>query len=401
MRLLYLVPEFPSQTHAFFWREVLALRALGVDVLVVSTRRPEPGSCRHAFAQTAAEQTLYLFPLEWVSDLLFLLSRPFKAIKALQYVAALDESSWAQRLGAALLILPAARLARLAVTRGADHLHVHSFANSAHVAALARILGGCPYSLTLHGDLDVYGRDHVHKTRLANFVTCVTAPLRSQVLSRLGLPASRVHLVWMGVDTGQFKQMNNTARVPGEPMRLLTVARLHANKGHRFALRALKQLKGEGVSAAYTIVGDGPAREEIEQEVMALGLSASVKLVGTRSESEVLALLQSSDALLLTSIGMGEAAPVAVMEAMSCGLPVVCSVIGGTPDMISQGEDGFLVGQEDIDAIASCLRQLTERPELAKQLGNAARLRAVRDFDSHALASKLLGLIVSTTRASG
>lgn len=397
MRLLYLVPEFPSQTHAFFWREMQALRSQGMDVIPVSTRRPPVNACRHEFAQEATAQTLYLFPPEWAADILFLLARGNRMFKALSYVAGLRESSWIRKLAAAPLILPAARAARLARKHGAQHLHVHSFANSAHVAALAKILDGVGYSLTLHGDLQVYGRDHRSKTADANFVTCVTEPLRQQLLE-LGLPSSAVHLLWMGVDVAHFVPADKPARRASEPLKLLTVARLHVNKGHRFALQALRKLKDQGVVAHYTIVGDGPAREAIEQEVRSLGLSEWVSLVGTKSESEVLALMQSSDALLLTSVGMGEAAPVAVMEAMACGLPIVCSIIGGTRDMIDHGHDGFLVEQQDVDAIADHLGQLSERPEMATQMGVAARARAVRDFDSHALAKTLLNLVNSSRR---
>jgi colanic acid/amylovoran biosynthesis glycosyltransferase len=401
VRLLYLVPEFPSQTHAFFWREVLALRAQGVEVVLVSTRKPAADACRHEFAQSAASQTHYLFPPDWLSDTLFLLMRPAGLFRAMRYLAGLKESSWPQRLLASALTLPAARLCRLSRKFGASHLHVHSFANAAHVAALAKVMGGCSYSLTLHGDLEVYGRDHDSKTRHARFVTCVTAPLKRQVMESLGLAESKVHLLWMGVDTRRFKPAERPLRGPQDPLRLLTVARLHVNKGHRFALRALRELKDLGMSSRYTIVGDGPAREEIEQEVRSLGLIDSVELVGTRSETEVLTLLQGSDALLLTSIGMGEAAPVAVMEAMACGLPVVCSVIGGTRDMIDHGHDGFLVGQENVDEIAGCIRQLVERPELAVQMGKAARLRAEQRFDSDALARALLNLVASDRPTGG
>ena len=400
VRLMYLVPEFPSQTHAFFWREVLALRSRGVDVILVSTRRPPADACRHDFSKAAADQTLYLFPPDWMADTLFLLSRPASAIKALSYIASLGESSWLQRMMAVPLMLPAARLCRMARNKRADHLHVHSFANSAHVAALARVMGGCSFSLTLHGDLEVYGRDHSSKTRHAKFVTCVTEPLRQQVTEKTGLPDSAVHLLWMGVDTRHFKPVDRQEVLAGQPLRLLTVARLHVNKGHRFALRALKQLKDQGMNTHYIIVGDGPAMEEIGQEVLALGLSEAVELVGTKSESEVLQLLQSSDVLLLTSVGMGEAAPVAVMEAMACGLPVVCSVIGGTRDMIDNGHDGFLVEQQNVDAIADRIRQLIENPAMALEMGKAARVRAVRDFDSDALAGALLSLITSGRHTS-
>lgn len=394
MKVGILIPEFPSQTHAFFWREVLALRALGVDVVMVSTRRPPPDACRHEFAQDAAASTLYLFPPEWVKDGLALLLKPIGLLKALAYVAGLVESSWGRRMSTALLILPAARLARLSRSLGLQHVHVHSFANSAHVAALAKILSGCNYSLTLHGAPDGYGTDHASKTRGASFVTCVSAPLKQQLEAMLGPSAPAIHLLWMGVDTRHFAPGERPLRHHAEPLRLLTVARLHANKGHRFALRAIRRNRDEGLNATYTIVGDGPARAEIEQEIESLGLSGPVQLVGTRSESEVQQLLHGSDALLLTSVG-SEGAPVAIMEAMACGVPVVSSVIGGTTDMIDHGEDGFLVGQGDVDAIAQCLRQLSEQPELAWRMGKAARLRAVRDFDSKALASRFLDLIVA------
>lgn len=320
---------------------------------------------------------------------------PGGVIKALRYVFNLQESSWTQRLSAMLLLLPAARLCRLAREKNINHLHVHSFANSAHVAALAKLLGGSEFSLALHGDLEVYGRDHASKVKNASFIRCVTLPLKQQVLDRAILPFSKIHLLWMGVDTKHFSPKERPIHRTGDPFRLLTVARLHVNKGHRFALQAVQKLKDRGLDVRYTIVGDGPAQEDIAREVKSLELSDVVDMVGTKSEADVLCLLQSSDALLLTSVGMGEAAPVAVMEAMACGLPVVCSVIGGTPDMINHGHDGFLVPQEDVDAIAACIRQLIDNPELALRVGKAARARAVQNFDSHALAQVLIKLIAS------
>src|SRR5580658_3359635 len=62
LRLGYLVPEFPSQTHIFFWREICALRGMGIDVVLISTRKPTPITCRHDFAIEAAVKTQYLFP---------------------------------------------------------------------------------------------------------------------------------------------------------------------------------------------------------------------------------------------------------------------------------------------------------------------------------------------------
>jgi glycosyltransferase involved in cell wall biosynthesis len=145
----------------------------------------------------------------------------------------------------------------------------------------------------------------------------------------------------------------------------------------------------------YRIVGEGPARDEIAAEIAALGLAASAHLDGSRSEDEVRAILATADALALTSVGQGEAAPVAVMEAMAMGVPVIVSRIGGTPDMIVDGVDGILVPQEDVGAIAAAIRHLASDPAAARAMGGAARRGAVERFDYRVNAALLWREIVA------
>src|SRR5262249_48982211 len=143
----------------------------------------------------------------------------------------------------------------------------------------------------------------------------------------------------------------------------------------------------------YTIAGEGPYRAEIEAEIQRLGLGAQVRLTGTMGESAVLELLQEADAFVLPSVGLGEAAPGSVMEAMACGLPVICSIIGGTPDMIRNGVDGLLIKQADEAGLADAMVLLAENVEERRRLGQAARERAVRSFDSRVTARRLLETI--------
>ena len=119
-------------------------------------------------------------------------------------------------------------------------------------------------------------------------------------------------------------------------------------------------------------------------------------MLGTRSEDEVLSLLQRADGLLLPSFGSGEAAPVSVMEAMACGLPVVCSKIGGTADMIADGESGYLVPQKDVAAISDRLFVLASDLTLRARIGSAARHQAVNVFDCKMLAGRMQALIETT-----
>jgi glycosyltransferase involved in cell wall biosynthesis len=108
-----------------------------------------------------------------------------------------------------------------------------------------------------------------------------------------------------------------------------------------------------------------------------------------------LKLLSSADAFVLSSIGVGEASPVAVMEAMSSGLPCICSIIGGTPDMIDDGVDGVLVAQKDVSQIETSIRKLCTDLSFRKQIGANAVLKAKRQFDSHMTSKKLIDTISS------
>src|SRR5689334_14141066 len=91
-KLGYLVPEWPSQTHAFFWREISALRALGDEITIFSTRRPPDEGCKHAFAGEARESTRYLFPPRALAAGTILASRPLGVARALEYISSLKET---------------------------------------------------------------------------------------------------------------------------------------------------------------------------------------------------------------------------------------------------------------------------------------------------------------------
>jgi colanic acid/amylovoran biosynthesis glycosyltransferase len=389
MRLGLLIPEFPTQTHIFFWREVEALRELGVEVHLLSTRRPAEG-CPHPFAGPAAAATRYLFP-PGPGALVDLVSGGLALGLAAQYVARTSERRLA-KLRVAALVPSAAALARYARRVRLEHVHVHSAADAAHVAALARLLGGSPYSLRVHGDLAAYGTSHPQKARLATFVAAAATPFTRQVIEEAGVSPERAFTLPMGIDAQRFRPSAARGDRTG-PLRLVTVARLAEGKGHRFVLEAMRALVERGVDVTYTVIGEGPDRARVEREVARLRLQPRVNLLGSLSEDGVRAQLACADAFVLASIGVGEASPVSVMEAMACGLPVVVSRIGGTPDMVSDGVDGFLVQQRDIPALGAAIERLAGDRELRARLGDAARRRAEASFDSRTSARRLLAAI--------
>ncbi len=391
MKLGYLVPDWPGQTHAFFWREVRALRAAGHEVILFSTRRPPLDASGHAFAAGAHDETHYLYPPRKHGLARTVVRHPIGMLGAIGHVVGLAEASARQKIRLLGMGVCAADLVTWVRTMRIDHLHVHSCADSAHLAAMALQIGGCGYSLTLHGDLPVYGGDHAAKMRDAAFVATVTRQLRDQVVAATGLDPSRVPVIAMGVDTDLFAP----APRPTGPFQLLTVARLAHTKGHVLTLDAIARLRTEGLDIRYTIAGEGDSRGAIVARTGELGLGAVVTMTGSVGEDEALRLLQQADAFVLSSFGPGEAAPVSVMEAMSCGLPVICSRIGGTGDMIEHGISGMLVRQEDVAGLADAIALLAQDRQLCARLGGAARARAVERFDYRLAAGALAGAIMA------
>ncbi|MEM1013671.1 MAG: hypothetical protein AAGI46_15800, partial [Planctomycetota bacterium] len=120
-----LVPEFPSQTHVFFWREVVALRSAGASIDLISTRKPPDDACRHDFAEEARSQSHYIWPPR-VGSTARLLASPPKLARGLAYVRSLDESSIKQKARVTALLSSAVDLVTFCQDRNVRHIHCHS-----------------------------------------------------------------------------------------------------------------------------------------------------------------------------------------------------------------------------------------------------------------------------------
>jgi colanic acid/amylovoran biosynthesis glycosyltransferase len=391
LRLGYMVPEFPGQTHVFFWREVETLRQLGADVRIVSTKRPTPFVCRHAFGKEALVDTHYLYPPQLSSLGSWIVQSGSGLARAREYLAAIvDRQSIIHRCG---LLAAAIDLIDWARQNGIEHIHGHSCANSAHILALANAMVGLPYSLTLHGDLEVYGTDHGLKMKSAKFVSAVGEHLVRQIVQRVGIPPDHVFSTLMGLDVGRLAPAAKARKYSEGPARLITVARLAPTKGHVYALQAIAKARAAGLEIHYAIVGEGPHREALTAVIEELDLRDHATLVGSLSEEEVFRQLESADIFILPSFGAGEAWPVAVMEAMAVGMPVIATRIGATEEMVEDGCDGFLVAQCDSEAIVSKIMLLTRDHNLRERIGRNARATAMRNFEVQNTSRVLLDAI--------
>lgn len=398
----FLIPEFPVQTHAFFIRERAELKKLGVETVLISTRRPDGqyGLAAHAWAEAAAKETTYLFPQRF-SDLLkslavMLFSGPKAWAQSLRVVFGKSDMPFAERIKMFAMMLTGAHLKRFCKRQGLQHVHVHSCANAANVAMFSRFYGGPTYSLTLHGPMQDYGTNQANKWQHAAYCIVITQDLMGEVnrkLAHIDIPPT--YLAPMGVNVNDFERGN--VYVPakaGECVKLVSCGRLNFVKAHDDLIRVVSLLKDKGIEAALHICGamDAPSQEvNYDQELIGLarelGVSDSIHFLGSVSEQRVKQELESAHFFCLASLK--EPLGVATMEAMAMEIPAIVTRSPGVNEMIDSGVDGVLVDPRAPDQFVDAICELIAAPDKAVSIAKQGRQKVVQKFHSGISAAKI------------
>jgi glycosyltransferase involved in cell wall biosynthesis len=243
------------------------------------------------------------------------------------------------------------------------------------------------------------------KVRDAAFVVTISEYNRALIERTCGVDArGKVHVVRCGVDLRRFAP---TARRAPEVATFTCVASLRPYKGHAVLLDAVALLRARGLAARVVLVGDGPLRADLEARIARLDLGDAVSLRGAVRHEEIAGLLAGATAVVQPSVtqadGQMEGIPVALMEAMACGVPVVSTRLSGIPELVREGEGGLLVPERDPEALADAMARIAGDPSLAARLGAGARRIVERDFDLAANVDALEALLsgaASSARAS-
>jgi glycosyltransferase involved in cell wall biosynthesis len=286
------------------------------------------------------------------------------------------------------------RLARLIRRERPDILHTHT-AKAGTVGRVAALLAGRrrpPIVVhTFHGHVlrGYFGpsRSWVFR-RLERWLAARTTALIAvspQVrddLVGLGIaPADRFVVVRLGIELGERVAPDQNGR--GESRRYLGIGadrfvvgwigRMTAVKRTDDVLVAFKHLRDDGVDAVLCMVGDGPDRPQLEQRAHELGVVRDTLFLGY--QEDVAQFYAAFDALVLPS--SNEGTPVSAIEALAAGRPVVATRVGGVPDVVVDGEDGFLVEPGATGELADRLARLARDPELRERMGRAGRERVL------------------------
>jgi glycosyltransferase involved in cell wall biosynthesis len=384
-RIGYLVPEFPGQTHTWIWRERRALEQLGIEVDLVSTRRPK--LVCHEWSEQAMSLTHYLVPFSRrdVSETVKALLRagPKALARCLLVPLEVEHVTLTQRLRLAALIVVAGRFAALARERGWTQLHVLSAGDAAHVAAFASALTGINYSLTLLASLEGYGPNQREKWRDASFALVMSRRLLAEVREQLGdVAPERIWIAPMGVDLDQAQRAAPYRPwQAGEVCRIYTCGRLHPVKGHKYLLEAISLLaRGRRVRLEIAGGEEGVTgyRQALEEQVRALKLEGSVEFLGSVSEQRHRQGIEAAHVFVLASLDEGIS--VAAMEAMAMQTPAVVTDVGGMRELIDPDVDALMVPSQDARALAAAIARVLDEPELARRLSQGSRQKMAREF---------------------
>lgn len=395
MNLGYLIPEFPGQTHIWMWREITHLREWDVPITIFSTRRPpEASRARHAFADAAGRETIYLWPRPagTILALLWAMARhPLGFVRAVWLGLTLPVDHRPAARTVLPLLAPACVLAREAARRRIDHLHSHTCSNSAILCMMVKRISGIPFSMTLNANIEWWGGAMGEKFADARFTIAITQWLLDQIHRDYPqLRSDQALLGRIGVDTRRWKPDESAAApAPGSDrtVRLLCVARLNVAKGHDVLLRAVAALPGRGYQPTLRIAGSGPEGENLQRLAGELGLGDRVRFLGSIAEDQIIAQMKTADLFVLAS--HAEPLGVAYMEAMAMAVPTIGTNAGGVGEIITSGVDGILVPPGDVAALVDAIAALMSDPHRRRDLGAAGRARIVRCFDSRLGAATL------------
>lgn len=395
MKLCYLINQYPKASHSFIRREILELEAQGASVLRLALRgwrdRPvdpldviEQGRTRYLLRSGATG-----LPLAMLAQVL---AHPLRFLRALGETFALARRSDRSFFLHLVSFAEACRAANWMRAAGIAHMHAHFGTNSAEVALLAAMLAGIPFSFTVHGPEEF---DHPEglclpeKIHRAASVIAISSYGRSQLCRWVDLPQWRkISIVHCGLDS-DFLGVEATA--PAVSNTLVCVGRLCEQKGQLLLLEALRKVLDRGYDCRLVLAGDGEMRTIVERQIAALGLDEHVVITGWIDSARVKQEIVSARALVLPSFAEG--LPVVLMEALALSRPVISTYVAGIPELVRDGECGWLVPAGDVEELSGAMIECLEAsPSALAALGENGRSRVLESHDIRVEAAKLLGL---------
>lgn len=392
MKLAVVTARLPTGTgEAFLIPELRQLRRNRVDILLVPFRLGPEGLHREVLEFRAVKEPLFsrrvLFAAitqlvrhpARIAAVVGTMLRQARGVSLARTLAAIPKMLW---------------LADLVQRQRVDHIHAYWASTVATVAMGAARVCGIPWSFTAHRYDIVEDSMLDEKSRSASFVRSISEAGVGLARRRFRREfCRRAQVMHLGVEIPEV-----LPRRISREFTILSPAALVPVKGHEVLISAFGRFARDRPRTQLLLAGEGPLREALEALVAANELRDRVRFLGAVAHEDLLSLYArgSIDVVMLASLDLGdglcEGIPVALMEAMAYGVPVIGTSSGGTPELLRKGA-GLIVPQNDVDALADSMGRLASDGRLALELGLSGRRRIEEEFDSRKIAGDFLRAI--------
>lgn len=386
------VTPFGSQ-ETFILTELLALKRVGVELLII------PRDFSREIFHKKAEQLIGLtLCAPWLNINIMIRFMRFCLLNPIVIFSLLTKISFKSgNMEIALkniVILPKAiYLSEILRQKSICHIHAHWASTTATMAFIISQVTGIPWSFTAHRFDIKQNNILLEKCRTAEFVRTISERGKNEIIEILNddSVSQKIRVLHMGVDIPE--KNGRPWNVSGE-FTIICPANLLPVKGHQYLIEACKRLKDKGLKFRCLIAGDGPLEKELRQYAGALKLDHCVEFSGRISHETLFELYESGKihAVVLPSIitddGENEGIPVALIEAMSYGIPVISTGTGSIPELLGDGS-GLTVSQRDPDALAASIERLMKDEHLYTQISSKGKDKIKKEFSLDYISEKL------------
>ena len=403
MKVGFFLLKFPLSSETFVLNQITAFIDMGFEVEIVALQKGDTQNTHAAWTKyNLAARTRWLQdePQGKVAKLRHRASQTLRGIHRKNTWQALN----LKRYGAESRNLILSAICGQVVTPLHADVFIAHFGPAGVTAAKLRELGVIRGKIaTIFHGIDISSRDVLnHYTpeyqqlfRRGDLMLPIS-DLWAGRLQKMGCPREKIAVSRMGVDMTRFSP--RPVKAPATPLEIISVARLTEKKGLHVAIEACRQLKEQGVAFRYRILGIGPWERRLRTLIEQYQLEDVVEMPGFKPSHEVKAILDDADVFLLPSVtgadGDMEGIPVALMEAMAVGIPVVSTLHSGIPELVEADKSGWLVPENDARALSQRLAAFSQldTDELAPVI-KRAREKVEHDFNQQVINRELASLL--------
>jgi glycosyltransferase involved in cell wall biosynthesis len=409
-KIIVVLKGYPRLSETFIAQELLGLEKAGFDLTLVSMRRPTDAK-RHPIHDEIRAPVMYLPE--------YLHEEPIRVLKGL--VASWRKPGFRPAFSAFLKDLRrdisrnrVRRFGQAVVLaaewpKGGEWLHAHFIHTPASVTAYASIINGVPWTCSAHAkDIWTSPAWELESKLASNRWTVTCTHTGFDHLRSLSTDKQNVHLSYHGLDLARFDHFAGERPAtdgsdPNRPVTILSVGRAVKKKGYDVLLRAFALLPKD-INWRFEHIGAGEQQKSLKVLAEQLGISQNIEWRGALAQEDVLERYRRSDifalACRIAADGDRDGLPNVLVEASSQRLVCVSTDVSGVPELLTNGENGFVVPPENPTALAAALEEAIRNPDLRCRLGDAAEAKVRSEFDHHTSIRQLKSLFENEWKAA-